>query len=103
MKELSFPDDVQLQDIKTQFPTSEELDVWAKKSGSYKLLFNNRSQWLREQGISVKDLTEEEAKKLLPSHYSLLKRPVLWWEEDLVLGNSKDAVQRMKALTEGIG
>jgi arsenate reductase-like glutaredoxin family protein len=96
LKELDLPEHVKLQDVKTQPATEDQIEFLKVQSGSYESLFNRRSQQYRGRGLHEKDLTEEDYKSLLLDHYSFLKRPVLVYQQQAFIGNSKKTVAAAK-------
>lgn len=95
MKSLPLEGKAELQDLKTQHISEEELDTLAALAGSYLPLLNKRSRIYKDQGHAEKELTETELKALILSHYTLLTRPVLIYEDHLFTGNSKKTVSEM--------
>jgi len=99
MDELSLPDDVVLQDIKTQPISVNELEELKDYSGSYESLFSKRAQLYKERNLKSKNLTENDFKNLILEHYTFLKRPVLILENQIFIGNaSKTVTEALKAL-----
>lgn len=88
---------VEVQDIKKDALTLEEVEQLAVLSGSYESLINRRATKYKEQGLKDKNLTEEEYKDLLMSHYTFLKRPVFVLEETIFVGNAKKTVEALKS------
>ena len=63
-------------------------------SKSYESLFNKRAVLFREMKKKFNNVSEKDYKKLLLSHYSFLKRPVLLINGKLFIGNSKETVNQ---------
>ena len=83
----------EFRDIKLDKPTLEELSVWYKKSGlPLKKFFNTSGLLYKSLDLKNKlpSMTEEEMLKLLASDGMLVKRPLLLFD-DLVLVGFKDA------------
>lgn len=95
-KELNLPAEVELQDIKKNPITEEQLAKLYSQVGSYEGLINNRARKFKELGLSPKEVSEEKRKELLLSDYTFLKRPVLIWDEKLFVGNAKKTVEEAK-------
>lgn len=93
MDELSLPDDVLLQDIKTQPITKNELEELKQLGGSYESLFSKRAQLYKERDLKSQNLTETDYKNLILEHYTFLKRPVLVLENQIFIGNASKTVQ----------
>jgi arsenate reductase len=83
-----------LQDIKTEKITEAQLDEMKAKSGSYEALFSRVA--LKYKTLDPKPSTEKEYKKLILQEYTFLKRPVIFAEDQLFIGNSKNTVAAAK-------
>lgn len=90
--ELNLPDTITLQNTKEQAVTKEQLEFLKEKAGSYEALFNRRAQLYRGRGLHEKNLTEADYKNLLQDHYTFLKRPILIYNQQAFIGNSKKVV-----------
>lgn len=78
---------IQLQDIKTEPITPEQLDEMHRLAGSYEALFSRRSQKYRPMGLHEKELTEQDYRNLILQEYSFLKRPVAVVGDRIYIGN----------------
>ena len=96
LKELDLPNSFELQDIKSENITDEQLDEMHKLSGNYESLFSKRARLYKERDLKNKDLKEEDYKKLILEHYTFLKRPVIINENEIFIGNSKKTVAAAK-------
>ena len=96
LKELDLPDSFELQDIKSENITDEQLDEMHKLSGNYESLFSKRARLYKERDLKNKDLKEEDYKNLILEHYTFLKRPVIINENEIFIGNSKKTVAAAK-------
>ena len=65
MKELEIPQSFNLQDIKTQGITEDELEELYHLSGSYEKLFSKRAQLYKKRNLKEEQLLEEDFKNLL--------------------------------------
>jgi len=83
---------VQLQDIKTEVITSDQLEAMHQLAGSYEALFSKRAQLYRKRNLKEQSLSEEDYKNLILEHYTFLKRPVMIVGEKIFIGNSKNVV-----------
>jgi arsenate reductase len=93
MQALNLPNSVQLREIKSQPLTATELDQLSKLSGSYEALFSKRARLYKERNLKEIDLQENDFKSLLLEHYTFLKRPVLVYNGEIFIGNSKKTVE----------
>lgn len=96
LKELAPLDGVQLQEIKSDPITPEQLEVMAALSGNYESLFSKRAMLFRQRGLHEKELSENDYKKLILEHYTFLKRPVILVDGQIFVGNSQKVVQAAK-------
>lgn len=84
--------------IVEQNPTEEELKAWIAKSGlEFKKFFNTSGMVYRELGLKdkMKDMTLDEAVKLLASNGMLVKRPLLITEDDVLVGFKEAAYEEV--------
>lgn len=96
LSEIDLPERTQLQDIKVNSITEEELDVLAKISGSYESLFSKRAQLYKERDLKNKSLSEEDYKTLLLEHYTFLSRPIFIFGGAIFVGNAKKTIEQLK-------
>ncbi|MGY5352423.1 arsenate reductase family protein [Wenyingzhuangia sp. IMCC45533] len=89
-------DQVELQEIKSNPITQEQLEELYNKTLSYEALFNKRAKLYRELDLKNKNLTEEDYKKYILSEYTFLKRPVAMIDNEIFVGNSKKTVESLK-------
>ena len=81
-------------DLKKHPINESELEELFDVSKSYESLFNKRAVLFREMKKKFNNVSEKDYKKLLLSHYSFLKRPVLLINGKLFIGNSKKTVNQ---------
>lgn len=86
----------ELQDIKTNPPTAEQLDELRKHTGSYESLFSKRAQLYKELGLAHRQLTEKDYRKYLLEHYTFLKRPVIIYKDRIFIGSDKTNIDMLK-------
>jgi len=97
IKELQPLDGFELQDIKTEAMTEAQVDEMKNLAGSFEALFSKRARLFRQQGLHEKQLSETDFKKLILEHYTFLKRPVIFVDNQIFVGNSKKVVEAAKA------
>ncbi len=97
LKDLQPLEGVELQDIKTEPITEEQLKELVALSGSHESLFSRRAILFRQRGLHQKELGEQDYKNLILDHYTFLKRPVILIDEQIFIGNSKTTVSAAKA------
>ena len=93
IKQWSFSKSIDLIDIKKTPINHKDLQELYKITNSYESLFNKRAQMLKKLNLNLNLLDENDFKKLLLSHYSFLKRPVLLFNGKIFIGNSKKNIE----------
>ena len=96
IKELNLPSDIVLQDIKSNPITVVQLEQMYNLSDSYEALFNKRARLYKEKDLKNASLTEDDYKKYILEHYTFLKRPVLIFNDQIFIGNSKKVISSAK-------
>lgn len=86
----------ELQDIKTETITPQQLDEMKKMSGSYESLFSRRALKYKELGLKDKKLEEKDYRKYILEEYTFLKRPVAIIGNKIFVGNDKKTVEGLK-------
>ncbi len=84
------------QDIKTEKITPAQLDEMHKQTGSYEALFSKIARKYRAMKLNEKDLSEKEMKSLILEEYTFLKRPVIFIDGKIFVGNSKSVIAAAK-------
>ncbi|WP_452224851.1 arsenate reductase family protein [Lacinutrix chionoecetis] len=101
LKELNLPENVVLQNIKTEAITASQIDEMKRLAGSYEALFSKRATLYKQRDLKNKNLTEDDYKNLILEHYTFLSRPVFILNNAIFIGNSKANVEAVKhALNE---
>lgn len=96
IKELELPNDVVMQDIKSDPLTVKQLEAMHELSGSYEALFSKRAKLYKEMGLKDQALSEKDFKHYILEHYTFLKRPVFIYNQRIFIGNSKKTVEAAK-------
>ena len=81
--------DIEERHIVENVPSEAELKEWIEKSGlEFKKFFNTSGQVYKEMGLKdqVKNMTLDEAVKLLASNGMLIKRPILVTDQTVCVG-----------------
>lgn len=84
---------VELQNIKEDKITPEQLDHMKSLAGSYEALFSKRSMKYRSMGLKDKTLSEDDLRSLILEEYTFLKRPVSIVGDQIFIGNAKSQVE----------
>jgi len=90
----------EIQDIKKQAISKEDLEHLHRFTNSYESLFNRRSQKYKALGMKNMSLNENEIKNYILSDYTFLKRPIIIDGDHLFIGNSKKTVEHLKKYFE---
>lgn len=98
LKELNFPSDFELQDIKENPLTVKQLEELHNLSGSYEALFSKRAKLYKEMDLKNANLQERDFKHYILEHYTFLQRPVIIIGNSIFIGNSKKVVEAAKQM-----
>ena len=86
----------EMQDIKFEKITPQQLDEMKKMAGSYEALFSRRALKYKEMKLKDKKLEEKDYRKLILSEYTFLKRPVVIMDDKIFVGSEKKTVAALK-------
>ena len=86
----------QLQDIKFDAITEEQIDQMYQFTNSYEALFSKRARKYKSMGLKDQNLKEEDFKNLILEEYTFLKRPVFIVAHEIFVGNSKKTIDGLK-------
>jgi len=84
---------LELQDIKTEPMTAEQVDHMIALAGSAEALFSKRARKYKELGLKDQDLSDDQIRQFIIDEYTFLKRPVLVLDDQIFVGNSKKVVE----------
>lgn len=90
----------QLQDIKFEAITEQQLDQMYQSTQSYEVLFNKRAMKYKSRGLKSKNLQEEDFRRLILEEYTFLKRPIFLIGQQIFIGNSKKTILDLKYYLE---
>lgn len=96
IKELEPLPGFELQDIKTEPISRNQLEEMHDLSNNYEALFSKRAVLYRERELKNQNLKEDDFKALILEHYTFLKRPVILVNDQIFIGNSKKVVAAAK-------
>jgi arsenate reductase len=99
LKELNL-EGLELQEIKTNAITEEQLEEMHALSGSYEALFSKRAQLYKSRGLKDQTLSETDCKNLILETYTFLKRPVAIVGNEIFIGNSKKNIDALKVVLQ---
>ena len=86
----------QLQDIKFDAITEEQIDQMYQYTNSYEALFSKRARKYKSMGLKDQNLKDEDFKNLIIEEYTFLKRPVFIVGHEIFVGNSKKTIDELK-------
>jgi arsenate reductase len=86
----------EMQDIKFEKITPEQLDEMKAMAGSYEALFSRRAMKYKEWGLKDKKLTEQDYRNYILEEYTFLKRPVVIVGDKIFTGSEKKSVEALK-------
>lgn len=95
--ELNSGKSFELQEIKSEPITPEQLDAMKALAGSYEALFSRKAMKFRSMGLAEKTLSETDYRQLILDEYTFLKRPVVLIGDEIFVGNAPKTVQAAKA------
>ncbi len=96
IKELNNGEGFQLQNIKEEKITADQLSTMAEMAGSYESLFSRRAMKFRALGLQNKTLTEVDYRNYILDEYTFLKRPVIIIDDEIFVGNAKSTIEAVK-------
>ena len=96
MKELELDSSIELQDIKSEKMTAEQVDHMISLSGSAESLFSRKAMKYRSMGLAEMGLSEKDYRNYILEEYTFLRRPVFILEGKIFVGNSKKVVAAAK-------
>jgi arsenate reductase (glutaredoxin) len=82
------------RDLDKQRLTEEELDKLIGKR-DYKDFLNTRNELFRERGMKEKPPARAEAIKLMAKEPNLIRRPILLYGDQLLLGFDENAYRKL--------
>jgi arsenate reductase len=87
----------EMQEIKSEPITPEQIDEMKALAGSYEALFSRVAMKYRALGLHEKKLTEKDYRKYILQEYTFLKRPVMINDGKIFIGNAAKVVEAAKA------
>lgn len=95
LKQIDNIQEFQLQDIKEHPITVKQLDEMYAHTKSYEQLFNKRAKLYKEMGLKNENLSETDFKRYILEHYTFLARPVIFYNNEIFVGNSPKTVEKL--------
>lgn len=101
IKEIEPDNNFDLQDIKKNNLTKNQLNELREMAGSYEALFSRNAIKFRSLGLNNKVLRENDYEQLILGDYTFLKRPVIVYMNRIFIGNSKSEIQNFMQFRKG--
>lgn len=86
----------ELQEIKENPITVQQLEEIYAKTNSYEVLFSRRAKKYKQMDLKNQNLEENDFRQLILDEYTFLKRPVIINENEVLVGNTKKRVNNLK-------
>ncbi|PCJ95370.1 MAG: hypothetical protein COA50_09195 [Flavobacteriaceae bacterium] len=96
LRELQPLDGFELQNIKSDAISPDQLEEMKILAGSYEALFSRKAMLFRQRGLHEKQLSENDYKNLILEQYTFLKRPVIIFANQIFIGNSIKNIEQAK-------
>nr|WP_321406374.1 ArsC/Spx/MgsR family protein [uncultured Carboxylicivirga sp.] len=96
MKEVGVDESFELQDIKFNPVTEEQVESFFEHTQSYEALINKRARKLKDTLAQNPVNEDADYKRLLLLDYTFLKRPVFEIDDQLFIGNAAQTVEAIK-------
>ena len=84
------------QDIKMEKIMPAQLEEMKKVVGSYEALFSRIARKYKELNLASKQLTETDYRNFILEEYTFLKRPVIFIDKKVFVGNTKVVIAEAK-------
>lgn len=89
-------DGFEIQNIKEDSITEDQVDEMAAMAGTYEALFSRVAMKYKAWGLKEKNLEEKDYRDYILQEYTFLKRPVFIIGDNIFIGNSKKNVEAVK-------
>ena len=86
----------ELQEIKENPITVQQLEEIHAKTNSYEVLFSRRAKKYKQMDLKNQNLEENDFRQLILDEYTFLKRPVIINKNEVLVGNTKKRVNNLK-------
>lgn len=87
----------EMQEIRSEKITGQQLDEMATLAGSYEALFSRRAIKYKSMKLKEKTLSEADYRQLILEEDTFLKRPVFLIDGAIFIGSTKKAVEAIQA------
>lgn len=90
-------EEFELHDLKKEAMLLEDIDFLSTKVEKISDLVNRRSRKIKELGIDVDSLSDNELKNYFQKEYTFIKRPIFIIGDEAYIGNAKKTVELLKS------
>lgn len=97
MKEIGVDETWELQNIKTDNLTKDQLEKIYAQTGSYETIFSKKAMKYRSMGLKEIIKKDEDYKQYMLDEYTFLSRPVIQLGNKFYIGNSKKNIEAVIA------
>jgi arsenate reductase len=95
LEELNWSGEV--QEIRSEKITEQQLDEMAALAGSYEALFSRRAIKYKSMKLKEKTLSEADYRQLILEEDTFLKRPVFLIDRSIFIGNTKKTIEAVQS------
>lgn len=95
--EIGVDESWEVQNIKESNIDEGTLEHLKNVYGSYEAIFSKRAMKYKSLGIKEKVKKDDDYKPLILEEYTFLKRPVIFVDDKVFVGNSKNTIAEVKA------
>lgn len=96
MKEVELPADYKLHDLKKSPLPEDSLKILLETYSPIDLV-NKRSRKIKQLGLNLDDMTDQEIIAYLKSEYTFIKRPIAIDGNDIFVGNAKSVREALRS------
>ena len=96
MRDVGVDSSFELQDIKSNPITEQQIDELYKATNSYEALINKRARKLKDVLKEINITCDNDYRSILLMDYTFLKRPVFIIDNKVFVGNAKKTVEEIK-------
>jgi arsenate reductase len=90
----------EMQDIKTEAITKDQIEKMFKLAGTFVALFSRRAMKYKSEGLNKMTLDEKDYKKHILREYTYLKRPVVIIDDQIFIGSAKSNLTLLEQALE---
>lgn len=96
LKDLKPGPEFEIQDVKINMITEEQVDEIYRLTNSYEAMINKRARKLKDALKEHPVQEDSDYRQLLLMDYTFLKRPVFLIDDEVFLGNSQSTIENVR-------